>query len=141
MKFNYKKLKTIMAEKGITKADLSRLTGMPKNSIGHYVNGTVKQPNPHKLSQLAKAIGVLEDELYENDGSSEIAVTSEKITLTVKEAAQLMGCGEELVRAGMRSNSFIPSIGSAVKGQGEHYRYHIPLKRVQAYMLLEESAG
>jgi hypothetical protein len=48
-----------------------------------------------------------------------------KITLTVKEAARLMGATEQYVRVGIQTQQL--PIGYAVKISGGRYTYNIPI--------------
>ena len=52
-----KTLKTLLDNKGIKQAQLSRMTNIPRNSMCRYLSGEV-QPKADKIKLLADALGV-----------------------------------------------------------------------------------
>lgn len=53
-----KNLKRIMQEKGITAAELSRLTGYSKSAISQYLNGSINKPSRTKGGSFCKGSAV-----------------------------------------------------------------------------------
>ncbi|ADU21821.1 helix-turn-helix domain-containing protein [Ruminococcus albus] len=64
-------LRTAMAERSLTQAELSKRTGISKSFISQYLSGKFK-PREDKLSILAQALGTTKGALlgYESTGSS-----------------------------------------------------------------------
>ena len=136
MTFNYKTLKTLIDEKGIKASQLADMTAIPRNTMGYYLKGETT-PKPERVQQIAEALGVSAETFY-TDNAAEIAAPLEKLLLSVSEAAAMMGCSPQRIRQGIINNDWNPSIGSAIreKGQREKYQFHIPLRRVQSYLLI-----
>ena len=59
-----KNLKRIMQEKGITAAELSRLTGYSKSAISQYLNGSINKPSRTKVEVFAKVLQCTIEDLY-----------------------------------------------------------------------------
>ena len=142
MTFNYKALKRLIDEKGIKASQLSDMTAIPRNTIGYYLKGETT-PKLERIQQIAETLGVSPETFYVDD-ADEIAAPYEKLILSVAEAARMMGCSEQRIRQGIINDNWNPSIGSAIreKGPREKYQFHIPLRRVQSYlMILPEQCG
>lgn len=60
-----KVLSKLIAKNGITQAELSRLSGVSRKTIGNFVTGVAKQPTLSHAKALADALGVSLDELAE----------------------------------------------------------------------------
>ena len=52
-----KALKTIMADKGLSQADLARLTGFSRSVISSYLSGAYR-PETDKIGRIAEVLGV-----------------------------------------------------------------------------------
>lgn len=64
----HEQLKKIMQEKGISQAELSKRTGIPKSAMSQYLSGAFK-PKQKRTYLLAKALGVSEAWLIGMDGA------------------------------------------------------------------------
>lgn len=109
----------LMNEKGISQAELSRRTGLPRSSISQYLSGRNK-PRDKALEAIAGALGVKTE-----------ALTAGDTKLTVKIAADLMGVSEQFVRVAMQQKQL--PIGTAVKLTGSKYTYYISPKLFTEY--------
>lgn len=109
----------LMNEKGISQAELSRRTGLPRSSISQYLSGRNK-PREKALKAIAVALDVKTEALTEGDTK-----------LTVKIAADLMGVSEQFVRVAMQQKQL--PIGTAVKITGSKYTYYISPKLFTEY--------
>lgn len=101
----------LMKERGISQAELSRRTGLPRSSISQYLAGK-NVPRRKALEQIAEALGVTSE-----------ALGSGRKRITVKVAAELMGVSEQYVRVALQQN--VLPIGTAVKLTGSKYTYYI----------------
>ena len=139
--FNYKALKAVLEEKGMRASQLADMTGIPRNTIGYYLNG-VTTPKANRVRLIADVLEISVDTFFTK--AADLASPYEKLLLSVAEAAKMMGCSEQRIRQGIINNNWNPSIGSAIreKGEREKYQFHIPLRRVQSYLLaLPEQCG
>nr|WP_029423477.1 helix-turn-helix transcriptional regulator [Alicyclobacillus macrosporangiidus] len=59
------RLREFRKAKGLTQADLSKLSGVPQSVISDIETGTAKNPTVTVLAKLAKALGVTLDELVD----------------------------------------------------------------------------
>ena len=109
----------LMNERGISQAELSRLSGLPRSSISQYLSGRNK-PRNKALDAIAEALGVKAEDLTAGD-----------TRLTVKIAAELMGVSEQFIRLSMQQQ-LLP-IGTAVKLTGSKYTYYISPKLFTEY--------
>jgi transcriptional regulator with XRE-family HTH domain len=57
-----RKMRQLMAHKGMTQSDLGRASGLGRDMISHYMRG-VRYPGPASLSKIAGALGVKPGEL------------------------------------------------------------------------------
>lgn len=108
-----------MNEKGISQAELSRLTGLQRSSISQYLSGR-NTPRQKALDAIAGALGVTAADL-----------SSGEKKITVKTAAELMGVSEQFVRVAMQQKQL--PIGTAVKLTGSKYTYYISPKLFTEY--------
>lgn len=60
------RLRKLVAEKNVSKAELSRLSGIPYDSVNKYLRGTVDQPRGNTMQKLAAALDTTE--LYLTNG-------------------------------------------------------------------------
>jgi len=109
----------LMNEKGISQAELSRLTGLQRSSISQYLSGR-NTPRQKALDAIAGALGVTAADL-----------SSGEKKITVKTAAELMGVSEQFVRVAMQQKQL--PIGTAVKLTGSKYTYYISPKLFTEY--------
>ena len=77
--FQYRLLKVI-AERGVTAADLSRATKKKKSAMSNYINGAYI-PKQDKAYKLARALGVDPGWLMTGDEPSEKQIAEEAILL------------------------------------------------------------
>lgn len=115
------RVKQAMEEKGISQADLVKLTGISKGSISQYLSGK-NIPRQKKLNAIANALNVTPEWLTE----------SENKKITVQQAAELMGLDVQSVRVGMQVGAL--PIGSVWKAEGKRkYTYYISPKKFTEY--------
>lgn len=108
--------KQTMSEKGITQAELVRMTGLSKSGVSQYLSGKSK-PSDRAIIKIAEALGVTADYLTEGDTPR----------LTVQQAAELMGLDVQSVRVGIQKGAL--PIGSAWKADGSNkYTYYVSPK-------------
>ena len=130
-----------MAEKNINAARLSVLSGIGKPTIHNWIYSKY-EPNNNNKAKLADALGLPVDVFGEEPESINlIAKPIYNYLLSVKEAAEIMGVSQQMLRNGILQDQWNPSIGSAIKGSGKKYRFHIPAKRVQIYMAVESKSS
>lgn len=114
------RVKQAMEEKGISQADLVRLTGLSKSSISQYLSGK-NIPRQKALTAIADALSV----------TPEWLTKSENKKITVQQAAELMHLTPQHIRIGLQKG-LIP-IGHAVKMNGNRYSYYISPKKFTEY--------
>lgn len=119
-----KNLKKVMEEKGISAAELSRLTGYSKSAISQYLSGAIAKPAWKKMEAIAVVLGVTVEELtvvpVQNSTVSPCKCTmQQKATLTCKEAAALLHKREDYIRLGLQQGRPGFEYGSAVKTSGK----------------------
>lgn len=110
------KLKQAMEEKGISQADLVRLTGISKGSISQYLSGK-NIPRQKKLNAIANALNVSPEWLTEGDCKK----------ITIQQAAELMGKSQQFIRVGLQQK--ILPFGAAIQISGKKYTYYISPKK------------
>ena len=117
-------LKMIMTEKGITQADLSKLTGIGRSSISQYLSGK-NEPTPERTVIIAEAVGCSGDELDRMKVSVPVDATIQR--LPVEQAAKLMGMNHMTVRKGLKQGRF--PWGYAIKTSENHWAYFINARK------------
>jgi repressor LexA len=74
----HQRLQAALKEKGWSKAELSRRSGVPYDNVNKYVDGTVKQPRGDALEKLARALDLdplfLEHGLDPTTGETQVPV-------------------------------------------------------------------
>ena len=134
--FNHNALKKLLEEKNIRASQLADMASIPRNTVGYYLKG-VTTPKKDRVQAIAEALGV-SPELFYTEDAAVLDAPYEKLLLSVAEAAKMMGCSKQRIRQGIINGDWNPSIGSAIKEKGEKvkYQFHIPLRRVQNYLLM-----
>lgn len=61
----YNKVEYLMAEKDISLAQLSRLTGIPATTLNRIIKGKVKRPKRSQLDRISEALGTSIQELFD----------------------------------------------------------------------------
>lgn len=61
----YNKVEYLMAEKDISLAQLSRLTGIPATTLNRIIKGKVKRPKRSQLDRVSEALGKPIQELFD----------------------------------------------------------------------------
>lgn len=117
-------LKMIMTERGITQADLSKLTGIGRSSISQYLSGK-NEPTPERKVIIAEAVGCSVDELDRAKVSVPMDATIQR--LPVEQAARLMGMNHTTVRKGLKQGRF--PWGYAIKTSENHWAYFINARK------------
>lgn len=119
-------LKVIMTEKGISQADLSKLTGIGRSSISQYLSGK-NVPTPERKAVIAEAIGVQTEELDRPE--VKIPMTEDRTIqkLPIEQAAKLMGMNHNTIRKGLKQGRF--PWGYAIKTSENHWVYFINAKK------------
>jgi transcriptional regulator with XRE-family HTH domain len=80
-----KKMRQLMAHKGMTQSDLGRASELGRDLISHYMRG-VRYPSPRNLRKLAVALGIQPGEL-----DPAIGVPEENEQQDIAEIKQLAG--------------------------------------------------
>lgn len=104
----HKQLKQIMKDRGISQADLVRLTGIGKTSISQYLSGA-HSPSFKRKKLIADALEIDMDELEKPIEA--VGKTGPKLTPEI--VADLLNCDVKTVRADLRSGTC--RYGHAVK--------------------------
>ncbi len=116
-------LKALMKERGITQAELSKLTGIGRSSISQYLSGK-NVPTEERKEAIAKAIGCQIDD----DALDVVTETNSSIQrLSVTQAAKLLGMNHETVRKGLRQGVF--PWGYAIHTSEGRWSYFINAKK------------
>lgn len=126
-----KRLKQAMAERNMTQAELSALTGIGKSSISQYLSGK-NEPKEKATEKLAEAlecsvaflngITTCSDPTDDPNGLKNVPVSV---------AAQRIGKSEQFVRVGLQRN--ILPFGVAVQ-LSSRFSYHISPKLLDEYI-------
>jgi transcriptional regulator with XRE-family HTH domain len=74
----------LLLKRGMTQSDLSRASGLGRDSVSGYVRGR-NLPEPTSAKKLADALGVTMEDLY--PGSTERAIDGELPAFEMKQAA------------------------------------------------------
>lgn len=112
-------LKKIMDQKGITSAALARKSGFSKGAISQWRNG-IYTPSHENMLALAEALQCSIEELTgEAKAAEPIPGKTNKVTLTVEEAAKLMHKRQSYVAQGLQEGRPGFEFGSAVKTSGQ----------------------
>lgn len=101
-------LKRIMAEKGVSPAELSRITGISKASLSQYLAGKNK-PSAKRIIQMAEALEVDPDDLVRTPKRpylEELSGDDRIYNLKPDDAARLMGVHVNFIRDGLRNGIF-----------------------------------
>lgn len=120
-------MKQIMTERGITQAELSKITGIGRSSISQYLSGK-NEPTPERKVVIAEGLGVDPEELDRMTVRVPALPPEEKIQrITVEQAAKLLGMNHETVRKGLKQGVF--PWGYAIKTSENHWVYFINAKK------------
>lgn len=112
-------LKKVMDQKGITSAALARKSGFSKGAVSQWRNG-IYTPSHENMLVLAEALQCDIEELTGNVKAAEpIPGKTNKVTLTVEEAAKLMHKRQTYVAQGLQEGRPGFEFGSAVKTSGK----------------------
>ena len=124
-------LKTLMEQRGITQAELSKMTGIGKPSISQYLSGK-NVPSPKNLKIIADALKSPVDffTLATKKVNPPKPVTLKNVS--IEEAASRMGKSKQFIRVALQSG--IAPFGFAVKVSGDKWSYHISPMRFESYL-------
>ena len=112
-------LKKVMDQKGITSAALARKSGFSKGAVSQWRNG-IYTPSHENMLVLAEVLQCGVEELTGNVKSAEPTPgKTNKVTLTVEEAAKLMHKRQTYVAQGLQEGRPGFEFGSAVKTSGK----------------------
>lgn len=112
-------LKKVMDQKGITSAALARKSGFSKGAVSQWRNG-IYTPSHENMLVLAEALQCGIEELTGNVKPAEPTPgKTNKVTLTVEEAAKLMHKRQTYVAQGLQEGRPGFEFGSAVKTSGK----------------------
>lgn len=112
-------LKKVMDQKGITSAALARKSGFSKGAVSQWRNG-IYTPSHENMLVLAKVLQCGVEELTGNVKPAEPTPgKTNKVTLTVEEAAKLMHKRQTYVAQGLQEGRPGFEFGSAVKTSGK----------------------
>lgn len=121
-------LKKVMDQKGITSAALARKSGFSKGAVSQWRNG-IYTPSHENMLVLAEALQCSVEELAGNVKPVEPTPgKTNKVTLTVEEAAKLMHKRHTYVAQGLQEGRPGFEFGSAVKTSGK-WSYFISVAR------------
>lgn len=109
-----------MKEKGISQADLVRLTGISRSGISQYLSGK-NIPRQEKLNAIAYALNVSPEWLVESDNKK----------ITVQFIADLMNTTPQTVRIGLQLGEL--PFGVAYKVGGKRYTYLFYPEKIKEY--------
>lgn len=112
-------LKKVMDQKGITSAALARKSGFSKGAVSQWRNG-IYTPSHKNMLVLAEVLQCGVEELTGNVKPAEPTPgKTNKVTLTVEEAAKLMHKRQTYVAQGLQEGRPGFEFGSAVKTSGK----------------------
>ena len=112
-------LKKVMDQKGITSAALARKSGFSKGAISQWRNG-IYTPSHENMLALAETLQCSIEELTGEAKAAElIPGKTNKVTMTVEEAAKLMHKRQTYVAQGLQEGRPGFEFGSAVKTSGK----------------------
>ena len=112
-------LKKVMDQKGITSAALARKSGFSKGAVSQWRNG-IYTPSHENMLVLAEVLQCGVEELTGNVKPAEPTPgKTNKVTLTVEEAAKLMHKRQTYVAQGLQEGRPGFEFGSAVKTSGK----------------------
>lgn len=112
-------LKKVMDLKGITSAALARKSGFSKGAVSQWRNG-IYTPSHENMLVLAEVLQCGVEELTGNVKPAEPTPgKTNKVTLTVEEAAKLMHKRQTYVAQGLQEGRPGFEFGSAVKTSGK----------------------
>lgn len=112
-------LKKVMDQKGITSAALARKSGFSKGAVSQWRNG-IYTPSHENMLVLAEVLQCGVEELTGNVKPAEPTPgKTNKVTLTVEEAAKLMHKRQSYVAQGLQEGRPGFEFGSAVKTSGK----------------------
>ncbi len=115
------RLKQAMKEKGISQADLVRLTGISRSGISQYLSGK-NIPRQKALTAIADVLNV----------TPEWLTVRESKKITVQQAAELMGMDAQTLRIGLQENAL--PFGTAWKSlNAKNFTYVIYPKKFTEY--------
>lgn len=107
-------LKKVMNQKGITSAALARKSGFSKGAVSQWRNG-IYTPSHENMLILAEALQCSIEELNGEAKAAElIPGKTNKVTLTVEEAARLMHVRQSYIADGLKYARPGFEFGSAV---------------------------
>lgn len=124
-------LKTLMAERGVSQSELSKMTGIGKPSISQYLSGK-NTPSPKNIKTIADALECPIDFF---------ALATRKVTppelatlknVSIAEAADRMGKSKQFIRVALQNG--IAPFGFAVKVSGDKWSYHISPMKFENYL-------
>lgn len=112
-------LKKVMDQKGITSAALARKSGFSKGAVSQWRNG-IYTPSHENMLVLAEVLQCGVEELTGNVKPAEPTPgKTNKVTLTVEEAAKLMHKRQTYVAQGLQEGRPGFEFGSAVETSGK----------------------
>ena len=122
-------LKKVMDQKGITSAALARKSGFSKGAVSQWRNG-IYTPSHENMLVLAEVLQCGVEELTGNVKPAEPTPgKTNKVTLTVEEAAKLMHKRQTYVAQGLQEGRPGFEFGSAVKTSGK-WSYFISVAKL-----------
>jgi transcriptional regulator with XRE-family HTH domain len=129
------RLKKAMAERNISQAELSVLTGIGRSSISQYLSGK-NQPKDATIKKLAEALDCSADYLK---GLLEDSPQNDKIIfkkVSVAEAAKRLGVCQQAVRVALQQGTAPYGYAWKVKSK---WSYHISPKKLDDYIGIDTS--
>lgn len=125
------RLRSVMRDRGIKQVELVAKSGLTAASISQYVNGRNK-PSEKSVKAIAEALDVPEAYLLEDAPEMRDCTPISGVgTLTVSEAARLMGKNQQFVRIGLQRG--ILPFGYAINVNGKRFSYFISARKFTEY--------
>lgn len=118
-----KKLKECLDERGMTAAELSRLTGIGKSSISQYLYGK-NVPTGDRLTSITEALGVSTEVLT---GPDPMKIPAQTYDLKISVAARLLGKSVSYIKYGLINGRF--EWGNAVQFPSGKWEFFINAKK------------
>lgn len=110
-------LENILREKGLTRTDLRKMTGLSTASISQYFSGS-NEPTTERKVLIAKALGLPDSYFLKKE--TVVPVNGMKVEkINVESAAKLMGVTRTIIEQGLIQKVF--PWGYAIKRESKWY--------------------
>ena len=132
-------LKNIMDQRGVTAAELSKITGIGKSNFSNWRHATSK-PGVKTMQVLAEALDCTIEDLTGSTPEAQVIEAQTPLSapivgiknVSIEEAARRMGKSKQFVRVALQKG--VAPFGFAIKVSGNKYSYNIPPARLERYL-------